>query len=61
LFIYPVGEVILTLLVELPQGDGWYDEQVSITYMACKDGRCYPPVEAKIIPVRVPGVEEIGG
>ena len=61
LFIYPVGEVILTLLVELPLGDGWYDEQVSITYMACQDGRCYPPVEAKIIPVRVPGVEEIGG
>lgn len=61
LFIYPVGKVVLTLPIALPQGDGWYDEQVSITYMACKDGRCYPPVEAKSIPVRVPGIEEIDG
>jgi hypothetical protein len=57
LLIYPAGPVTLRLPISLPPGDGWVDENVSITYMACGNGSCRPPVIGKIIPVRVPGAE----
>lgn len=52
--LYPVGPVILRLPVNLPEGDGWVDDQVSITYMACTAYACLPPVEGKIIDIRIP-------
>ena len=55
LAVYPPGPLTLRLPVVLPSGSGWYEEQVSVTYMACTDSRCFPPVVGKLIPVRVPG------
>jgi hypothetical protein len=57
LLVYPAGPVTLRLPVTLPPGRGWFDEQVSVTYMACSGTLCRPPVEGKLIPVRVPGQE----
>lgn len=59
LLVYPDGPVTLRLPVILPAGDGWFDEEVSVTYMACQGGLCYRPVVGKLVPVRVPGDEEI--
>jgi hypothetical protein len=58
LLVYPAGPVTLRLPVQLPAGKGWFDEQVSVTYMACSDGACMPPVQGKLIAVRIPGEEE---
>lgn len=60
LLVYPEGPVTLRLAVTLPEGEGWFDEQVSVTYMACSGGTCCPPVVGKLVPVRVPGSEEVG-
>ena len=57
--IYPEGSVTLRLPVALPDGDGWVDDQVSISYMACSGFACRPPVVGKIIPVHVPGADSI--
>jgi hypothetical protein len=35
------------------------EDVVSVTYMACNDTGCKPPVLGKIIPVRVPGADSI--
>ena len=59
LFVYPPGPVTLRLPVFLPEGAGWYDESISITYMACKSGVCSTPVAGKIIQVRIPGSDEV--
>jgi hypothetical protein len=59
LFEYPAGPVTLRLPVTLPPGAGWVDESVSITYMACGSGSCWPPVIGKVVPVRVPGADDI--
>ncbi len=55
LLVYPAGSVTLRLPVELPVGSGWIDDEVKITYMACTAYQCKPPVEGKIVPVRIPG------
>lgn len=55
--VYPEGPVTMRLPVQLPQGSGWYDEQVSVTYMACTDGQCCPPVVDLRVVVRIPGAE----
>jgi hypothetical protein len=57
--IYPAGPVTLTLPIALPPGTGWVDDVVSVTYMACNDTGCKPPVLGKIITVRVPGADSI--
>jgi hypothetical protein len=59
LLVYPEGPVTLRLPVYLPEGQGWYDEQVSITFMACRLGRCSPPVTGELVAVQVPGINEI--
>jgi hypothetical protein len=59
LLVYPAGSVTLRLPVLLPSGKGWFDEQVSVTYMACRGSQCFRPVVGKLVPVRVPGEEEI--
>lgn len=57
--IYPAGPVTLTLPISLPPGAGWVDDVVSVTYMACNDTGCKPPVLGKVIAVRVPGADSI--
>jgi hypothetical protein len=59
LLVYPEGPVTLRLPVYLPEGQGCYDEQVSITFMACRLGRCSPPVTGELVAVQVPGINEI--
>lgn len=55
LFVYPSGPLTLSLPVELPPGEGWIEDEVQVTYMACSASMCKPPVEGKIIPIRIPG------
>ena len=55
LLVYPPGAVTLRLPVKLPPGNGWMDDVVKVTYMACSDGGCKAPVTGKLVPVRVPG------
>jgi hypothetical protein len=55
LLVYPAGAVTLRLPVHLPAGADWIQDEVQVTYMACSAGQCKPPVEARIIPVRIPG------
>ncbi len=57
LLVYPAGPVTLSLPVKLPSGKDWIDDEVKITYMACSAYQCKPPVEGKIVPVHIPGVE----
>jgi hypothetical protein len=52
---YPPGPVVLRLPVGVPEGKGWFDDQVSVTYMACNGRICRLPLEGKWIPIRVPG------
>ena len=59
LLVYPAGPVTLRLPVVLPPGDGWMEENVLVTYMACGNGSCRPPVIGKIISIRVPGAESV--
>jgi len=58
--VYPAGPITLSLPVELPPGEGWIDDEISITYMACSATNCKPPVVGKIVKVRVPGTELLG-
>jgi hypothetical protein len=57
LFVYPLGPVTLSLPVNLPPGADWVEDELSITYMACSANQCKPPVEGKIVPVRIPGAD----
>ena len=57
LLVYPVGAVTLSLPVNLPPGNDWVEDELSITFMACSASLCKPPVVGKIVPVRVPGAE----
>lgn len=57
--IYPDGAVTLTMPIVLPNGKGWIDDVVSVTYMACNDKGCKPPVIGKIISIRIPGANSI--
>jgi hypothetical protein len=57
LLVYPIGAVTLSLPVELPPGDGWAEDELKVTYMACSASQCKPPVVAKNVSVRVPGAD----
>jgi len=57
LLVYPVGAVTLRLPIELPPGNGWTDDSVKITYMACSDRGCKAPVIGQEIAIRIPGKE----
>jgi hypothetical protein len=59
LLVYPRGAVTLSLPVELPPGSGWIEDEIKITYMACSDSQCKPPVQGKIVLVRIPGADAI--
>ena len=57
LLVYPSGTVTLSLRVELPPGRDWVADSVRITYMACSDSLCKPPVVGKMVPVRIPAAD----
>ena len=57
LLVYPIGEVTLSLPILLPDGNHWINDQVIVTYMACNEQGCRPPVEGKVIMIRIPGKE----
>ena len=52
--VYPLGAVTLSLPVEIPQGTRWLSDELKITFMACSSTQCKPPVEGKIISIRIP-------
>jgi hypothetical protein len=55
LLVYPQGAVTLSVPVKLPAGNQWTQDEISVTYMACSANQCKPPVEGKIVPVKIPG------
>jgi hypothetical protein len=55
--LYPTGPVTLRLPVHLPEGDGWVDGQVSVTFMACTGLACRAPVIGKVIDIKIPTLE----
>ena len=57
LLVYPAGPITLSLNVELPAGKNWFDDSLSVTYMACSETLCSPPVEGKVVSVRIPGAD----
>jgi len=57
LLVYPSGAVTLSLPVELPAADTWLNDAVKITFMACSESTCKPPVTGKIVSIRIPGVD----
>lgn len=59
LLVYPAGAVSLRLPVRLPPGEGWFEAQVAITYMACRSGTCFAPAVGELIAVRIPRAGEV--
>ena len=57
LLVYPSGTVTLSLPIELPSGSEWVNESVKVTFMACNDNECKPPVMRKIVSIRIPGID----
>ena len=57
LLVYPTGPVTVSLPVALPSGDSWINDEIKITYMTCSAVQCKPPVEGKIISIRIPGTD----
>ena len=55
LLTYPAGPVTLSLPVLLPEGNNWSDDEVIVTYMACDEQGCRPPVQNKSIAIKIPG------
>ncbi|MCC6300263.1 MAG: hypothetical protein IT314_13280 [Anaerolineales bacterium] len=60
LLAYPLGEVTLSLPVELPVGNEWVEDSVLVTYMACNENGCKPPVIRKEISIHIPGAGLVG-
>jgi len=55
--VYPLGAVTLSLPIELPQGNRWFNDELKITFMACSSNLCKAPVEGKIVSIRIPGAD----
>ena len=55
LLVYPAGSITLSIPILLPDGNKWVNEQVLVTYMACNEQGCRPPIEEKIIAIQIPG------
>jgi hypothetical protein len=54
LLVYPAGPVTLSLPVSLPKVTEQFEDIISVTFMACTDTGCKPPVVEKLIPIKVP-------
>ena len=59
LLVYPNGPVTLSLPVSLPPGEGWVEDAVSVTFMACTENGCKRPVIGKIVAVLIPGADSV--
>ena len=59
ILIYPNGPVTLTLPVRLSPGSGWVDDEISLTYMACRATKCKAPVVGQTIPIKIPGADAL--
>jgi hypothetical protein len=59
LLVYPAGTVTLSLPVDLPPGNGWIEDELQVTYMACSASQCKPPVVGKIVPIHIPGADTL--
>lgn len=57
LLVYPAGSVTLSVEVKMPPGSDAFDEFVIVTYMACSDQLCKPPVVGKIVSIRIPAAD----
>ncbi len=55
LLTYPAGPITVSLPVLLPDGNNWSDDEVFVTYMACDEQGCRPPVQQKSIAIKIPG------
>ena len=55
--VYPLGAVTLSLPIELPSVHTWVTDELKITFMACSSTQCKPPVEGKIVSIRIPGAD----
>ena len=55
--VYPLGAVTLSLPIELPPVNTWVTDELKITFMACSSTQCKPPVEGKIVSIRIPGTD----
>ncbi len=52
--VYPIGPVTLSLPFEFVGKGDWASMEVSITYMACSDKTCLPPVIDRHIFIKMP-------
>ena len=59
LLVYPEGPITLTLPVRLPDGAGWVEDEISLTYMSCSASTCNKPVIGKMIVIKVPGLQAL--
>ncbi len=60
--VYPEGPVTLFLPVTLPAGaNGWVDDRVSLTYMACSITTCGSPTIGKLVAISIPELAAVGG
>lgn len=55
LLTYPAGSVTLSLRILLPDGNNWINDEVIVTYMACDEQGCRPPIQEKSIAIKIPG------
>ena len=55
LLTYPTGAVTLGLYILLPNGNNWTNDEVIVTYMACNEQGCRPPIQQKPIAIKIPG------
>jgi len=51
--VYPEGPVTLRLPVNLPNEQTQWQDEVVVTYMACKGNTCKKPVVGKIVPIQL--------
>lgn len=54
LLVYPAGPVTLSLPVTLPETKGAFEDTIIVTYMACSNTGCKPPVVGKLVTIKVP-------
>jgi hypothetical protein len=52
--VYPAGPVTLSLPIELIGNSNAISAEVAITYMACNEKICSPPVINKLISIEIP-------
>lgn len=57
--VYPVGPVTLSQAVRLPAGQGWIEDTIQLTYMACTPSLCLAPTVRKSVAIKIPGMQSL--